>query len=162
MAQSMELLTKEIQNMKIEDDIHLGNDLSFEQKFLNNAVDKCSEEIENYEVSFCFSKKSMAICCETSIITETIAKSLLDIVDSVMKQQFTNSLRQLGWCAYYMLDRRTITYPPTKLSLMPEKSSQMPDLGEFYWLGKKKSPQSNELTEFHWFNNSSNRSFLKK
>ena len=46
-AQSMELLTKEMQEIKSEDNILLGNDLSFEQKFLNNAVDKCSEEIEN-------------------------------------------------------------------------------------------------------------------
>ena len=33
--------------IEIEGNILLGNDLSFEQKFLNNAVDKCSEEIEN-------------------------------------------------------------------------------------------------------------------
>ena len=49
MAQSMELLTKEMQGIKTEDDILLGNDLSIEQKFLNieqkflnNVVDKCS------------------------------------------------------------------------------------------------------------------------
>ena len=39
MAQSMEVLTKETQEIKIEDDILLGNDLSFEQKFLNNVND---------------------------------------------------------------------------------------------------------------------------
>ena len=128
-AQSMELLTKEMQEIKSEDNILLGNDLSFEQKFLNDAVDKCSEESENCEVSFYFSKKSMNIFCETLIITKTIAEYLLDIVDSVMKQHFTSSLRQLGFCAHYMLDRRTITYPPIKSSLMPEKSSQIPDLG---------------------------------
>ena len=105
---------------------------------------------------------AVTICCDTVIITETIAKSLLDIADSVIKQYFTSSLRQLGWCAHCMLDTRAITYPLIKSSLMPEKSSQMPDLGEFYWLDKKRSPQSNELTEFNWFNNSSNRSFLKK
>ena len=118
----MEVLTKETQEIKIEDDILLGNDVSFEQKFLNNVNDKCSEEIENCKVQFYVSKKSMTICCETLIITETIAKSLLDIVDSVMKQHFTSSLRQLGFCAHYMLDRRTITYPPIKSSLMPENS----------------------------------------
>ena len=42
MAQMMELLTKEMQEIKTEDDILLGNDLSIEQKFLNNVVDKCS------------------------------------------------------------------------------------------------------------------------
>ena len=160
-AQSMELLTKEMQEIKIEDDVLLGNDLSFEQKFLNNIVDKCSEEIENCEVSFYFSKKSMTICCETLIITETIAKSLLDIVGSVMKQHFTSSLRQLGWCAHYMLHRRTITYAPIKSSLMPKKWSHVPDLSEFYWLNKKRSPQFTELTEFYWFINSPSRSFKK-
>ena len=88
MAQSMERLTEKMQNIKIKDDIFLGNDFSFEQKFLNHVVDKCSKETENCEVSFYFSKKSMTICCETSIMTETIAKSLLDIVDLITKQHF--------------------------------------------------------------------------
>ena len=88
MAQSMERLTEKMQNIKIKDDIFLGNDFSFEQKFLNHVVDKCSKETENCEVSFYFSKKSMTICCETSIMTETIAKSLLDIVDLIIKQHF--------------------------------------------------------------------------
>ena len=65
MAQSMGLLTEKMQEIKIKDDIFLGNNLSFEQKFLNHVVNKCSEEIENCEVSFYFSKKSMTICCET-------------------------------------------------------------------------------------------------
>ena len=88
MAQSMEILTKKMQDIKIKDNILLGNDLSFEQKFLNHVVYKCNEEIENCEVSFYFSKKNMAISCETLIISETIAKSLLDIVDLAMKQHF--------------------------------------------------------------------------
>ena len=88
MAQSMERLIEKMQNIKIKDDIFLGNDFSFEQKFLNHVVNKCSKETENCEVSFYFSKKSMTICCETSIMTETIAKSLLDIVDLIIKQHF--------------------------------------------------------------------------
>ena len=133
--------------IEIEGNILLGNDLSFEQKFLNNAVDKCSEESENCEVSFYFSKKSMNIFCETLIITKTIAEYLLDIVDSVMKQHFTSSLRQLGCCAQYMLDRRTITYPPIKSSLMPEKSSQIPDLGgKKSFIGSTKKVLPNPLS----------------
>ena len=87
-AQSMELLTEKMEDIKIKDDIFLGNDLSFEQKFLNHIVNKCSKGIENYKVSFHFSKKSMTICCKTLIMTKTIAKSLLDIVDLIMKQHF--------------------------------------------------------------------------
>ena len=40
MAQSMELLTEKMQDIKIKDNILLGNDLSFEEKFLNHVVDK--------------------------------------------------------------------------------------------------------------------------
>ena len=141
-AQSMELLTEKMEDIKIKDDIFLGNDLSFEQKFLNHIVNKCSKGIENYKVSFHFSKKSMTICCKTSIMTKTIAKSLLDIVDLIMKQHFffcTNGLRQLGWCARYMLDRRSLNY-----------------------CGLRKSSQTNELTGFYWFNNLLNRSFKQK
>ena len=43
MAQSTELLTEKMQDIKIKDNIHLENDLSFEQKFLNHVVDKCSD-----------------------------------------------------------------------------------------------------------------------
>ena len=87
MAQNVELsTTTKMQDIKIKDDNLLGNDLSFEQKFLNHVVYKCSEEIENCEVSFYFSKKSRTVCCETLIISETIAKSLLDIADLAMKQ----------------------------------------------------------------------------
>ena len=57
-----------------------------------------------------------------------------------MKRHFfgTNGSRQLGWCAHYMLDRRSLTY-------CSSKSSQTP-----------------ELTDFYWFNKSSNRSFKQK
>ena len=58
MAQSMELLTEKMQDIKIKNDIFLGKDLSFEQKFLNHVVNKCSKEIENCEVSFYFNKKA--------------------------------------------------------------------------------------------------------
>ena len=39
MAQNMERLTEKMQDIKIKDDIFLGKDLSFEQKFLNHVVD---------------------------------------------------------------------------------------------------------------------------
>ena len=154
----MELLTEKMLDIKIKDDILLGNDLSFEQKFLNHVVCKCSEEIENCEVSFYFSKKSMTICCETLIISETIAKSLLDIVDSAMKQHFfcANGLRQLGWCLHYMFHRKSLTYSNLKCP-------QTTDLTDFYWFNNsQKQPKTTQLTDFYWFNKSTNRSFKQK
>ena len=58
MTQSMELLTEKMQGIKIKDDIFLGNDLFFEQKFLNHVVNKCSKEIENCEASVISVKKA--------------------------------------------------------------------------------------------------------
>ena len=112
MALSIELLTKKKQGIKISDDIFLGNNLSFEQKFLNQIVENCHKEIEDCEVSFHLSKKSMTICCEMSIMTETNTKQLLDIIDLSMEHHFfcINGLSQLGWCAHYMLEKRSLNY----------------------------------------------------
>ena len=96
MAQSIELLAEKMQDIKMGDDIFLGNDLSHEKKFLNQVIENCGKEIKDCEVSFSLSKKSMSICCETLVVTETIANKLLDIVDLSMEQHFF-CLRQLGW-----------------------------------------------------------------
>ena len=82
----------------------------------------------------------MSICCETLTITETIARKLLKIVDRVMDEHFfqINGLRQLGWCAHYMLDRRGLND---------------------YTEDKKELLQKTKVTEFYWFNNLSNRAF---
>ena len=88
MAQNIELLTKKVQDIKINVDIFLGNNLSFEQKFLNQIVENCHKEIEDCKVLFNLSIKSMTICCKMSIMTETNTKKLLDIVDLSMEQHF--------------------------------------------------------------------------
>ena len=83
MAQNIELLTKKVQDIKINVDIFL-----FEQKFLNQIVENCHKEIEDCKVLFNLSIKSMTICCKMSIMTETNTKKLLDIVDLSMEQHF--------------------------------------------------------------------------
>ena len=77
-----------MQDIKIGDDIFLGNDLSYEKKFLNQVIENCDKEIKGCEVSFYLSKKSMSICCKTLVMTETIANKLLDIVDVLIQQHF--------------------------------------------------------------------------
>ena len=43
------------------------------------------------------------------------------------------------------------------------KSSQTPELTDFYWFNKsRKPPNTTQLTEFYCFNKSSNRSFKQK
>ena len=106
MAQGIKFQTKKKNDIKINDGIFLGNDLSFEQKFLNQVVEICHEKINYCEVSFHFGKRIMYICCEMLILTRTNASMLLDIVDFSMKKHFFDNLSQLGWCAHYMLDKR--------------------------------------------------------
>ena len=112
MACSIEFLTKKTEDIKIRDDIFLGNDLPYEEKFLNSVIEKFGKKFKDCKVSFYLHRKNMSICCETLTMTETIAKKLLKIVDRLMDQHFfqTNGLRQLGWCAYYMLDRTSLDY----------------------------------------------------
>ena len=46
MACKMELLTKKLDEIKINEDAFLGNDLTFEQSFLNKLIKKIEQEIE--------------------------------------------------------------------------------------------------------------------
>ena len=142
MACGIEFLTEKMEEIKITDDIFLGNDLSYEENFLNSVIEKFGKEIKDCEVSFYLHRKNMSICCETLTMTETIARKLLKIVDRLMDEHFfqTNGLRQLGWCAHYMLDRRSLNYTE----------------------GKKELLRKNEVTEFCWFNNSPNRAFKRQ
>ena len=83
------MATKKLDKIKINEDVFLGNDLTFEQRFLNKLIEKIEQKIEQEkiecEVSYYFHKKSMRICCETSIITETIARKLLKLTDRLME-----------------------------------------------------------------------------
>ena len=80
------------------------------------SIEKIEEEIEQQnvegEVSYYLHKKSMSICCETSTMTETLARKLLKSTDWLMDEHFfqNNGLRELGWCSHYMLDRRSYNY----------------------------------------------------
>ena len=114
----------------------MGNDLSYEEKFLNNVIEKIEQEIENCEVSYYLSKKSMSICYESLTMTETIARKLLKLADWLMDEHFfqKNGLRELGWCRNDMLDRRSVNYHEDKQVF-----------------------KKTEIVEFYWLNNSPNR-----
>ena len=120
MVCDMGLLTKKLDIIKINEDVFLGNDLTFEQRFLNKLIEKNEQEIEQEkiecEVSYYLHKKSMSICCKTSIMTETIARKLLKLTDRLMDEHFfeKDGLRKLGWCSNFILDRRTHNYHKNK------------------------------------------------
>ena len=112
MACSIEFLTKKLEEINISDVIFLGNDLSSEEMFLNSVIEKIGQELKDCEVSFYLHKKSMTICSKTTTMTDVIARKLLKIVDRLIDEHFLqiNSLRQLGWCSHYILDRRSLNY----------------------------------------------------
>ena len=120
MAHSMDFLVKELDKIKINDDVFFGNDSTFERKFLNELIEKIEEETEQQnvegEVFFYLHQKSMSICCETSTMTETFARKLLKLTGRLMDEHFfqNNGLRELAWCSHYMLDRRSYNYHKNK------------------------------------------------
>ena len=136
MACSVDFLTKKLEEIKISDDIFLGNDLSYKEKFLNSVIEYFEQKIDDCEVSYYVSKRSMSICSESLTMTETIARKLLRMVDWLMDEHFfqKNGLRELGWCSKYMLDRRSVNYHKEKQIF-----------------------KKTEIVEFYWFNNSPNR-----
>lgn len=120
MACSMDFLLKKLDKIKINDDVFLWNDLTFEQKYLNKLIEKIEEEIENQnvegKVSYYLQKRTMSICCETPIMTETLARKLLKLTDRLMDEHFfyNNGLRELACCSHYMLNRRSYNYHKNK------------------------------------------------
>ena len=114
---------------KISDDIFFGEDLSLEKKFLTAVTENLGKDLEHYAVYNYLSKNSIAICCETFVLTRGAAKKVLDIVDNVLKgHSFLNfGLSKLGWCSNYMLDQRFINYP------MENSSVKKTQIIEFYW-----------------------------
>ena len=77
----IEFLTAKMDEVKIVDDIFLGNDLFYEENILNRIVEKFLKDLKDCEVSFYLHRKNMSICCETLTMKETIARKLLKIVD---------------------------------------------------------------------------------
>ena len=57
MACSIEFLTEKMEEIKITDDIFLGNDLSYEENFLNSVIEKCGKEIKDCKVSYYLHRK---------------------------------------------------------------------------------------------------------
>ena len=96
MACYVDLLTKKLDEIKISDDIFLGNDLSYNEKYLNSVIEYFKQKIDDCEVFYYVSKRSMSICHESLTMTEAIARKLLRMVDWLMDEHFSqkNGLRE--------------------------------------------------------------------
>ena len=61
--------------------------------FLNKVIENFEQKIDDCEVSYYISKRSMSICCESLTMTETITKKLLKLTDWLMDEKW---LKRIG------------------------------------------------------------------
>ena len=61
MVQAIDLIAKKLEEIKIAKDNFLGNDLSFERKFLDDVTEMLRKELKDCEVSTYLGKKSFAV-----------------------------------------------------------------------------------------------------
>ena len=88
MANSVESLIKQLEEMKINNDCFFGEDLSYEQNLLEKIEEKIEKEIPGSEISYFFKKRSMALCFEIPSMNEKNAKDLLLKIDWLMDRHF--------------------------------------------------------------------------
>ena len=79
---------EKLHEIKITDDVFFGEDLSFDKRFLEAVTENLVKDLGHCEVSHYLSKKSMAICCETFVLTKETGTILLDVVDKIIKEYF--------------------------------------------------------------------------
>ena len=91
-------MTKKLEETKISYDVFLGNDLSNEKNFLNQVIENFEQKIDDCEIPYYISKRSMSIYCESLTMTETIAKKLLKLTDWLMDEHFFSEkwLKRIG------------------------------------------------------------------
>ena len=87
MGNSVESRIKQLEEVKINDDCFLGEDLSYEQNFLEKIEQKIEKEIPGSEISYFFRKRSVALFFEIPSMNEKIANNLLLKIDWLMDEQ---------------------------------------------------------------------------
>ena len=109
----MELLIKKIEKIKISDDCYSGENLEHEYNFLHELEQKIEEKFDDSSCSNFCGKRSMSLCVEMKEeLNEEKIKKLLELVDWITDEHFAQKLilRQVGWCAQQMLQKRILNY----------------------------------------------------
>ena len=99
--------------------------LKTEKYFLELVTAAIAKDLQNCVVSYFVSQISMAINCETFILTKETCRTLLQAVDKNLTEKFM-TLWNLGWCSYYHLESRVIKYSDKKTQII-----------ELYWFNRK-------------------------
>ena len=87
--------------------------LKAEKDFLELATAAIPKDLQNCVVSYFVSQKSMAINCETFILTNQTCRTLLQAFDKNLTKTFM-PLWNLGWCSYYRLESRVMKFSDKK------------------------------------------------
>ena len=64
------------------------DDLSIEEIFLKELDQKLSEALQDCVVSYYIRRKSIAICCETFLLTVEASRKLLRVIDKLISDMF--------------------------------------------------------------------------
>ena len=122
-------LCEKVENLLIEKEKELPLTkaefyLKTEKDFLELVTAAIAKDLQNCVVSYFVSQKSMAINCETFILTKETCRTLLQAIDKNLTEKFL-PLWNLGWCSYYHLESRVMKYPDKKTQII-----------EFYWFNR--------------------------
>ena len=140
MANSVESLIKQLEEVKINDDCFLGKDLFYEKNFFGKDRTKNRERNSRFWNFLFFQKKVNGLVFWDTVdewknCKRFVVKNWLVNGWTFFKKKWAARVR---WCSKYLLNRRSVNY---------HKDKQ-----EF---------KKTEIVEFYWFNSSPNR-FDKK
>ena len=126
------------------------DDLSIEEKVLEESEQRLSEAFQDCAVSYYIRKKSIAICCENFLLTVETSRKLLSVIDKLISDMLflPNGLTRLGWCTNYQMNSR-IVYNKNK-----NHKFEKIQISEFYWFNHSAVEKMCDCFHFHCFKNS--------
>ena len=103
----MDTIINEMQNLEISEDSFLGMDLTIEKDFLQNLELRFQEERFNQRIVFLYYVRKCCVCVSFKSQSLPGHGNVLKLVE-LTEEHFSwkKKLRELGWCANYMMDKR--------------------------------------------------------
>ena len=126
------------------------NNFSIEKHFLEELEQRLSKALQDCVVSCYVRKKSIAICCETFLLTVETSRKLLSIIDKLISNTFLlpDGLVILRWCTNYQMNSRIVYNKKEK-----DKFEKI-QISEFYWFNYSASEKMCDCFHCHCFKNS--------
>ena len=139
----------DLQNKFSGIEINLDN-FSIEKKFLEELKQKLSEVLQECVGSYYIRKKSIAICCETFLLTVETSRKFLRVIDKLISDMLflPDGLARLGWCTNYQVNSRIVYNKNEKGNF--EKIQ----ISDFYWFNYSASEKMCDCFYCHCFKKS--------